>query len=393
MHIFTKNTHKKSFPIIAQKSTNIRNVIKGVTKKVMKQETVSVISTTPTTNTSDSWCEIYRPLTTGRIVGQQHIIKRINDWVISYEFTPTHNMCILWGKCGTGKTTLAHAVLRQHKYRIVEVNASMVRTYNDTMLYLTETCLRADFLNITKTAVIFDEIDGAIESDKGNSITAIRDFLKRYQGSTISPIICICNEVHKHSIRTILFPISLVLKLKPLTFQQLFSLAQYIIKVEHIIIEHNKISQLIYNTHGDARQLIYYLQMHNIKSMDSKLQQKDNFDDVFSVAKQIFSTTTPTHIHNGDKYLNGLLFENYVANVHDLDELSNCADAFSCVDIMKVGECTDVLMMSMPTNNRMQNIKHVSKEYFKSYTGIHVYKPSQCKYYCDSFTDGEKKVR
>jgi len=363
VHIFVSRSHKsehKNQTATSAKLTQSAKLTKPVTKSEQPVKAV-------TKSYDKGWCEVYRPSTTDLMIGRTNIIEQLNQWLVSFEFNPKHKMCILWGRCGTGKTTTAHTLLKHHSYQIVEVNASMVRSYRETMLYLTETCLRSDFLKSCKVAIILDEIDGAFESDKGSSITAIRDFLHRYKSATTSPIICICNEPHLHSIRATLFPLACVLKFHPFKFKDLFTLAQRIITTEDISIPHNKLSQLITAANGDARQVIYALQLHNIKTADQTLCKKDSFDDIFSRVKTIFSSTN--NITTCDTYLVGLLFENYLKCVrNNNEELSTYADVFSCFDISRRDEFEYVLTSSMPVRDHMKYVQHVSKSFFKSFT-------------------------
>jgi len=158
-----------------------------------------------------------------------------------------------------------------------------------------------------------------------------------------------------------------VLKFHPFKFKDLFTLAQRIITTEDISIPHNKLSQLITAANGDARQVIYALQLHNIKTADQTLCKKDSFDDIFSRVKTIFSSTN--NITTCDTYLVGLLFENYLKCVrNNNEELSTYADVFSCFDISRRDEFEYVLTSSMPVRDHMKYVQHVSKSFFKSFT-------------------------
>ena len=330
-----------------------------------KRKHTPVPGTTSSTECQDSttWCELYRPVSTEDVVGRGTIIDQMNEWLISFSVSPKKQICMLWGKCGTGKTTLAHLVLRRQGYEVVEVNSSMVRSYKDTMLYLTETCLRSDFLKSSKIAVVFDEIDGAYENGNGNSITAIRDFLARYESCTISPIICICNEPHVYSIRKILFPLSVSLKFHQLGFQHMFKLAQRILHKQKISLDHSRLCSVIHTSNGDARQLIHSIQLIGSTS-SGQLSEKDIFEDSFTHTRKIFADSRGRRI-DGDKYVVGLLFQNYLNAVQStpssLEHMCKISDAFSMCDSLP--GIDEVLLESLPVK-RMESIDPVASAFF-----------------------------
>ena len=76
------------------------------------------------------WLEKYRPITLEDYVGVKDICKQVSEWIkgISKKEKGTPPFLLLHGKAGVGKTTLAHIIMKEYGYDVIEINASDHRT-------------------------------------------------------------------------------------------------------------------------------------------------------------------------------------------------------------------------------------------------------------------------
>ena len=78
------------------------------------------------------WVDKYLPNNSNEIIGNRKEIKQIKNWLNHFtgkEIYPNFkNGILLCGKPGIGKTTMAHVLLKEAGYDIIEFNASEVRS-------------------------------------------------------------------------------------------------------------------------------------------------------------------------------------------------------------------------------------------------------------------------
>lgn len=238
--------------------------------------------TTPTDNTVLLWQEKYRPTTLKNYIGNKKNIDKIIRWIERFREKDegVERFLLLYGFPGIGKTTLAHIILNEYSYNVIEINSSencgkgeKEKSYiNRELTSLISSVEKIGKTNIEsyfnggnkkKNALILDEIDGidnksTVESivkiivgdDKKNNKYATK--LLRY------PVICTCNDIAKEKISS-LIKLSLVIKLEPPTVENLQELGQYICKQEGIKIKKKELENMAYHCKLDYRQYIYML--------------------------------------------------------------------------------------------------------------------------------------
>ena len=176
------------------------------------------------------WVDKYKPKTINDIFGNVQNIKKIKNWlkVFTGEIKPPKdfkNCVLLSGAPGIGKTTIAHLILKESDYNVIEFNASELRASKiiseKLNTILSGKSIKMMFKKDIKTGIIMDEVDG-IESKRECSATDLSEYInyshlretaklkrinkglkkadkKKIESICVNnnPIICICNFLNK----------------------------------------------------------------------------------------------------------------------------------------------------------------------------------------------------
>lgn len=174
---------------------------------------------------SKLWVDKYLPTNSSEIIGNKKEIKWIKKWLDHFEgkdtFPNFKNGILLSGKPGIGKTTMAHIILKEAGYDILEFNASEVRSQKIIRSKLSSVINGSNILQmvnkINKTAIIMDEVDGTSSGEKGviKELVSYIDNAEKYSMEISkkknkkkkirkkknsypvnrTPIICLCNNI------------------------------------------------------------------------------------------------------------------------------------------------------------------------------------------------------
>jgi DNA polymerase III delta prime subunit len=136
---------------------------------------------------SGLWAEKYRPKVISDLYISSEKIDVINEWISNYGITK--KALLLIGPPGLGKTTLARIIFTG--YDVIEYNASDIRTQA-----LINKAI-SDIVNLSnvgknKRAVIMDEIDGMLSTDK-KGLDELISFIKNTGSFEPTPFILISN--------------------------------------------------------------------------------------------------------------------------------------------------------------------------------------------------------
>jgi replication factor C small subunit len=198
------------------------------------------------------WTEKYRPLFLRDIVGQPHVIARLQAFVA----TKTLPHCLFAGPAGSGKSTasvcIAHELYGDNwKGNFLELNASDERGI-DTVRVKIKDFARTISLGNTFKIIFLDEAD-SLTKDAQN---ALRRTMENY--SNTARFILSVNYSSK-----IIAPIqsrTAVFRFSPLTEQQVVAFLEKIAKSEKIKIDDKALNAIFYISEGDMRKAINILQ-------------------------------------------------------------------------------------------------------------------------------------
>ena len=73
------------------------------------------------------WIDKYKPTKLKDFIGNLNKLIEIKDWLKNWIKSKSKPI-IIFGKTGSGKTTLAHIVSQRYKYNVLEINSSDERT-------------------------------------------------------------------------------------------------------------------------------------------------------------------------------------------------------------------------------------------------------------------------
>ena len=305
------------------------------------------------------WIEKYRPQKLEDIIGNEITINSIRNWFQDFKNKKlnTKRALLFSGPPGLGKTTMAHAILREYGYQIKEYNASDVRSkklvhanlYKLINIGYVDKLIQDDYKPF---GIIMDEVDGMSCGDKGGMAELIQFInpnrgkrsVKKEDKSSVNnrwlpPIICICNNNYDKKI------IDLKKDCFEISFQKpkladLIKIINKICQLEKFQITSSSKKLIAEYAQGDYRRLIIFLQ--NLYMLLPNKQQV--IDDNFILKHyQVFCK----------KELDLTLFET-------INKLLN--QKLTCEEILKIYETDKSLLPMMIHENYINFIIDLQKK-------------------------------
>jgi len=206
---------------------------------------------------SVAWTEKYRPATAGSILGNEESVSKFREWLAQWEGKrkKSKTACLLVGPPGVGKTSLARAAANDLHYRVVEMNASDVRTEKaiEAILGPTQASSTLDSFseNARKNLILIDEVDGVFGREDRGGLGAILDIIKK---SPI-PVILTANNTENERFGDLL-KACLVVELAVVRPRLLVALINHILTEEDKSIPQKTVHEIASNSHGDIRSAI-----------------------------------------------------------------------------------------------------------------------------------------
>ena len=179
---------------------------------------------------------------------------------------PGAKAALVSGPPGIGKSSCAALIARAMGYDVLELNASDARskkllessladvTQNTVLSFGPKKTQRPKKL---KRLIIMDEVDGMSSGDRGGMAALITTIKK-----SKTPIICICNDAQKSSVRSLANHCMIIKFARPqrgTIVKRLMAVA----RKEGMNVEPNALDFLCQSTGGDIRQILNSMQMWN----------------------------------------------------------------------------------------------------------------------------------
>ena len=215
------------------------------------------------------------------------------------------------GEDGTGKTTLAKDILKDH--HIIHINSEHLKYKRDLKDYITNSLFKKDILMMCSSnnhykALLLDDLQLFVSYDKSN-LKDIYKFLKGYS-YTHNPIIVICNTVHNKYINLIK-ELSVVIDIgyNPLLYKKI---AKKIAtqKSKNITNLHSvKLRSQGYDIHNDEQYKLLDL-------LPILFSSKKDISDVFTLCSSEYTILSLNMLEN----LPNIMKHGYLTNLYALYE-------------------------------------------------------------------------
>ena len=207
------------------------------------------------------WAEKYRPNNPSRIIGNEDERTKFVNWIKNWD--QKKKPILLIGPSGIGKTTLVHSTASFYGFKVIEINASNIRTYEKLNRILSPLTYTRTLVQ-EKILVFLDEIDGLHGRANYKGQDAVINFIK----ANPTPIVMSANVNDDKKIKKIATQ-STVIRFKriPLRLAKLYLMK--ILEKEEVRINPKVIEMIIKTTKGDIRAMLNSAQsMINAKEND-----------------------------------------------------------------------------------------------------------------------------
>ncbi|MEK6811516.1 MAG: replication factor C large subunit [Nanoarchaeota archaeon] len=229
---------------------------------------------------SSSFAEKYRPTVLRDLIGQETAIQEVQKFLKEF---PKKKAMILHGPSGTGKTTLVHAISKEHNLDIFELNSSDLRNRLKLEEILKPASLQQSLFKIGKI-LLMDEVDGVTGTDIGGVPELIRILEK-----SAHPIIMTGNDIWDSKFSE-LRPKCKLVEMKQLSVDNIVQVLNSIVKKEGFSENIHYLRQIAIKSQGDIRAALNDLQTYILTDQTNIdfLEERSKKDSIFNILKKLF---------------------------------------------------------------------------------------------------------
>jgi len=229
---------------------------------------------------SSSFAEKYRPAVLKELIGQDQAVQEVQKFLKEF---PKKKGIILHGPSGTGKTTLVHAIAKEHNLDIFELNSSDLRNRLKLEEILKPASLQQSLFKIGKI-LLMDEVDGVTGTDIGGVAELIRILEK-----SAHPIIMTGNDIWDSKFSD-LRPKCKLVEMKPLFIDDIVKVLEGIVKKEGHKENIHYLKQIAIKSQGDIRAALNDLQTYVLTDQTNVdfLEERSKKDSIFNILKKLF---------------------------------------------------------------------------------------------------------
>jgi replication factor C small subunit len=210
--------------------------------------------TEQTEQTNNSlWVEKYRPIELEHYIGNEHLKEKVGDYISTGDVPHL----LLFGKAGTGKTTLAKLIVKQVDCDFIVINASDENNVETVRTKVKNFAATVGFKD--KKVVILDEFDYMTP----NAQAILRNLMETY--SKHCRFILTCNYIEK-----VIDPIqsrTQTFQVVPPTKKDVAIHVSKILKQEEIEFDPKDIVSIIDSYYPDIRKVINTCQLNSSKGV------------------------------------------------------------------------------------------------------------------------------
>ncbi|MEM3725876.1 MAG: replication factor C large subunit, partial [Candidatus Bathyarchaeia archaeon] len=281
-----------------------------------------------------SWTVKHKPKTTAEIVGNPESIKKLVDWIKSWDKgTPKKRAAFLYGPPGVGKTVTVEALANDFKMEFVEKNASDYRT-EEAVKRFAGLASQYGSLFGRKRIILLDELDGLTGTADKGGVKAITEIVRTAQ----CPVVLIANNAYDPRF-TNLRNYCLLIEFKKPSASEVMKHLKRICEREGIKAEENALKFIAQRSEGDVRSAVNDLQAlaQGKKKLTyddvSWLGYRDRQETIFNVLRMIIYGKTCAGAKNAvdmaDVDVDMLfewIYENVPAHLTDTHDLAKAMD-------------------------------------------------------------------
>lgn len=237
------------------------------------------------------WTDKYTPQRLDDIIGHAKSIEEIQDWAEKWEKGKKQEPLLIHGATGIGKTATVLALVKEHGWELLELNASDLRNSKRIERIAGHASLSRTFSGKPRL-ILFDEIDGLYRQDRGGAGAVVR-VLK----SSEYPIILTANDIWDPKLSSIRSACKRI-DMKKVHYATIAKYLEDLAEKEKLKVDKEIFSEIARNCSGDVRSAINDLQlltqgMEKVTRKDLEvLGERDREDNIFNAIRIILKTKT-----------------------------------------------------------------------------------------------------
>jgi replication factor C subunit 1 len=199
----------------------------------------------------------YKPTKVAHIIGHKKEAQQIREWLAAWTPQMEKKAILISGPPGIGKTTTAHLIAKETGYTVVEYNASDVRSISKL-----KGIFALGMRRLAKEVIILDEVDGACER---GGIGEIANIIR----STLSPILCIANDIGGPKLKPIL-SVAHVIKFSRPVKSTIAAALERITVAENIQVTKDELEKMCERNGNDIRAILNQLEFFQEDAADKE---------------------------------------------------------------------------------------------------------------------------
>jgi replication factor C subunit 1 len=237
------------------------------------------------TQTTTLWTEKYRPKTLSEFPASCDQLTQIREWFSLRTSGAGAGALLFTGAPGTSKTTIAHLIMAEMGYQVIEINASQLKTKKliETQLEGFRSCPQTSY------GLVIDEVDGMTSGDRGGMSHLINFITTEgaVTGQTKTPIICISNRNYDKKINE-LKKVCLEIKFYKPSIEHMKLAIQHVMACEspNVKMNDDAIGVIANLAQGDYRRLMFLLQHFAGHRREHAITANDIYNDYDILAKK-----------------------------------------------------------------------------------------------------------
>jgi len=296
-----------------------------------------------TESRSIPWTIKYRPRTLKEVIGNREGIRKVVEWLKSWEIGPPKKRALLlYGPPGVGKTVAVEAASRDLNLELIESNASDYRRDSDIKSFAG---LASQYSTLTgrRRVILLDEIDGISGSMDRGGLKAILSVI----GNTRCPIVLTANDIFDPRFLP-LRDKCLLIEFKRPSIREIVSHLKRICRLEGIEAEEQALRYIAEKSNGDVRSALNDLQaaaqgLNRLTVEDVLwLGYRNRKEEIFKILRTIFYSrdcvTVKQTVDRTNLDLDMLfewIYENVPYHFESPFELSEAMEALALADLYR----------------------------------------------------------